>query len=612
MTVRDPGPVPPPPGRTADAAAAGTLAAAAEGPGGDEDRTHATGTHDVPPTSGDAPTGDAATSAPGPGSGPTSGDAPTGDGTTSAPGPGSGPTSGDPEDENATAAPRGLHWWRRLPLWGRLVAISTVLLLVGLVLAGVTGTALLKRTLVGQVDDKLRTEGLAQVNNASSPPPWAGSGLPTDYLGVYVKDGEFGTLFAPRASALRERGLPDLPALTVRQAHAREGRPFTVSSDGGSQWRAVAYPGTETATGEPVAIIIALPLEDVSDTVRSMVGILAASGAVILVLGGLASWWAVRRSLRPLRQIEQTAAAFAAGDFSQRVPPEPTSTEVGRLGAALNGMLAQIEQAFAARTASEARMRRFVSDASHELRTPLAAIRGYAELYRMGALTSKDQVDDTFGRIEGSASRMGDLVEDLLSLARLDERRDTRHGPVDLTVVAADAVSDLHALDPTRTTRLVPLVEGGTTGPVVVDGDEARLRQVVANLVGNVVQHTPAGTPVEIAVGVAEREHDEPADGQPQPDGPQRTGVIEVRDHGPGIDPEHAARVFERFYRVDASRGRDSGGSGLGMAIVAAIVTAHDGHVSLAQTPGGGTTVRVEIPLTGGPQPQGAPPSPTG
>ncbi|WP_444663125.1 sensor histidine kinase [Cellulomonas sp. CW35] len=493
--------------------------------------------------------------------------------------------------------PSGRGPWSRTPLSGRLVAISTVLLLAGLVLAGVTATWLLQRTLVGQVDDKLRTEGLAQVSATSSTSPWEGSGTPTDYLGVYVKNGEFGTLFSPRASALHERGVPDLPALTVAQAQARAGKPFTVSSDTGSRWRAVAYPGTENATGEAVAIIVALPLEDVSQTVRAMVGVLAASGAVILLLGGLAGWWAVRRSLRPLREIEQTAAAFAAGDFSQRIPAAPTSTEVGRLGAALNGMLAQIEQAFAARTASEQRMRRFVSDASHELRTPLAAIRGYGELYRMGALTTKEQVDDTFGRIEGSATRMGTLVEDLLSLARLDERREARRDPVDLTVVAADAVSDLRALDPTRTTRIVPLTSGGTTGPVVVQGDEAHLRQVVANLVGNVVQHTPAGTPVEIGVGLAQR-----APGPDEPAGPAfPVGVIEVRDHGPGIDPEHAARVFERFYRVDASRGRDSGGSGLGMAIVAAIATAHDGHVDLTQTPGGGTTVRVDLPVVSPP-----------
>jgi two-component system OmpR family sensor kinase len=302
------------------------------------------------------------------------------------------------------------------------------------------------------------------------------------------------------------------------------------------------------------------------------------------------------------------------------VPEAPTSTEVGRLGAALNGMLSQIETAFDARTASEERMRRFVADASHELRTPLAAIRGYGELYRMGALTETEQVDDTMRRIEQSATRMGGLVEDLLALARLDAGRQDRSEPVDLAVLATDAAHDLRALDPTRAVQVGPLpgsasgldpeedgeedggeldgavVDGGegrdvhhVERPTVVHGDEARLRQVVANLIGNVVRHTPAGSPVEIGVG--------------------RRGdrvVLEVRDHGPGIAPEHAARVFERFYRVDPSRTRDGsgtgGGAGLGMAIVAAIVEAHGGEVALVTTEGGGATVRVTLP-TGGTAP---------
>ncbi|MCR6688199.1 HAMP domain-containing sensor histidine kinase [Cellulomonas sp.] len=473
------------------------------------------------------------------------------------------------------------RWWSGVPLVGRLVSISAVLLALGLLLTGITATTLLQRNLVQQVDDKLRTEGV-QLANASLNNNWDAQGPPTDYYGLLIKDGEPYTMFAPRADALADRGTPSLPSLTYRQAEARRGQQFTVSSDTGEHWRAVAYPVESTDW----VVLIALPLSDVSETVEQMVLVLALSGAVILLAALFVGRWAVRRSLRPLTHIEHTAAAFAAGDFSQRVPAAPASTEVGRLGEALNGMLAQIEQAFAVRTASEARMRRFVADASHELRTPLAAIRGYGELYRMGALTSKDQVDDTMRRIESSATRMGSLVEDLLSLARLDERRPLRHDAVDLTVVAADAVSDLRALDPTRTARIVPLVPGGPTGPVVVDGDEARLRQVVANLVGNVVQHTPPGTAVEIAVGLHGGRDARPV------------GVVEVRDHGPGIDPEHAARVFERFYRVDASRGRDSGGAGLGMAIVAAIVTAHAGHVALAQTPGGGTTVRVEVPVT--------------
>jgi two-component system OmpR family sensor kinase len=371
--------------------------------------------------------------------------------------------------------------------------------------------------------------------------------------------------------------------MTDAEVAAQAGTPFTVGSTvSGARWRMVVLPVADRLTGQVVgSVAIALPLAGAQDTVHDMIVVLVLSGVVILLVGLVAGGWAVRRSLRPLREIESTAEAIAAGDLSQRVPAAPPHTEVGRLAAALNAMLTQIEQAFAVRTASEARMRRFVADASHELRTPLAAVRGYGELYRMGALTTTEQVDDTMRRIEDSARRMGALVEDLLSLARLDEGRPLDRGPVDLTVLAADAVADLRALDPGRPSRVEPLVAGGRVGGCVVDGDEARLRQVLANLVGNVVQHTPAGTPVEVAVGVA--------DGR---------GVVEVRDHGPGIEPEHAARVFERFYRVDASRGRASGGgAGLGMAIVAAIVDAHAGAVAIAATPGGGTTVRVEVPL---------------
>lgn len=467
----------------------------------------------------------------------------------------------------------------RIPLRARLVVLITVLLGAGLVLAGVTSATLLERSLVAQIDDKLKTEGAALATQQVSA---LVSGLgtrsgPTDYYVRLVSDTGQTLTYWGWGTTLERLGTPDLPTLTVSQVNAMNANAFTVRSTlSGSHWRAVAYALPAAYGG---SVIIALPLAGTTDTTDTMVAVLLLSGLGILLLGALAAGWAVRRSLKPLVAIEQTAAAIAAGDLSRRVPTLPPSTEVGRLGDSLNGMLAQIEQAFAVRTASEARMRRFVADASHELRTPLATIRGYAELYRMGALDDRAKVDDTMRRIEGSATRMGGLVEDLLLLARLDEGRPAAREPVDLTVLAADAVSDLHALDPDRPARLVPLGPGLTGGPVVVTGDDGRLRQVVANLVGNVVRHTPAGTPVEIAVGTA--------------DG---IGVLEVRDHGPGIDPAHAARVFERFYRVDASRTRESGGAGLGMAIVAAIVGAHHGHVSLAETPGGGTTVRVAVP----------------
>jgi two-component system OmpR family sensor kinase len=246
-------------------------------------------------------------------------------------------------------------------------------------------------------------------------------------------------------------------------------------------------------------------------------------------------------------------------------------------------MLTRIEAAFRAREASEARTRRFAADASHELRTPLASIRGFAELYRQGAVPPSD-VPRTMGRIEDEATRMGHLVEDLLLLARLDEQRPARTDPVDLAVLAGDALVDARALAPDREVRLVGLQDGGGPVPAPVTGDEDRLRQVVANLVANAVRHTPAGTPVELAVGVTT-----------SPDGD--TCVLEVRDHGPGVPPEQSARVFERFYRTDASRQRASGGgAGLGLSIVAAVVAAHGGTAEVRPTPGGGATFAVRLP----------------
>lgn len=534
-----------------------------------------------------APAGD-----PGPGTRAPGGAAPVGD-APHAPA-GDAPAPGAASPPPAGAADRVRTGWSLLPLRTRLVGIITALLAAGLLIAGLTTATLLERYLVGQVDRRLATEAEYLAQQKVSSLLFGARGddetlLPTDYALVVTDMSGTSEPFG-RDVTYAEYGVPDLPEMTPDQARALEGEPFVVgSSRAGATWRVVAF-AVWQGERDIGTVSVGLPLGDVNRTVHRITLLLLTSGLGIVVLGALAGSWAVRRALRPLREIESTAASIAAGDLSRRVPPAPASTEVGRLGTALNGMLAQIESAFADRTASEARMRRFVADASHELRTPLAAIRGYGELYRMGALTEKDQVDDTFRRVEESATRMGGLVEDLLALARLDDGRPMRPGDVDLAVLAADALSDLHALDPSRPTALLA-PDGAALRSCVVAGDERMLRQVVSNLVGNVVQHTPAGTPVELSVGVLA---DRPGE-----------GLLEVRDHGPGIDPEHAARVFERFYRVDASRtrggtsgGGTGGGAGLGMAIVAAIVAAHRGEVSLAQTPGGGTTVRVLLPLS--------------
>jgi two-component system OmpR family sensor kinase len=302
----------------------------------------------------------------------------------------------------------------------------------------------------------------------------------------------------------------------------------------------------------------------------------------------------VRNSLRPLGEVERTAKAIAAGDLSQRVPEGDQRTEVGRLSTALNGMLTRIESAFRAQKESEEhargsaeRMRRFVADASHELRTPLTSIRGFAELYRQGAVRETAELDRMMRRVEDEASRMGLLVEDLLLLARLDQQRPLRAEPVDLLEVVSDAVHDARVLAPDRQ---VDLDVAGDEAPVVL-GDDARLRQVVTNLVSNAVTHTPAGTPVAVTLRTSRR---------PGPDGSPVGWVrVGVHDQGPGLSDEDKDRVFERFYRGDKSRTRAAGGSGLGLSIVAALVAAHHGVVSVESEPGRGSVFLVDLPLLG-------------
>ncbi|MFG2001807.1 sensor histidine kinase [Spirillospora sp. NPDC048911] len=295
----------------------------------------------------------------------------------------------------------------------------------------------------------------------------------------------------------------------------------------------------------------------------------------LLVLGGVAflAWRAIRRALRPLDEIAETAGAIGGGDLARRVDAPGPKTEVGRLGAALNAMLAQIESAFRERAASEDRLRRFVADASHELRTPVATVRGYAELFRRGAADRPEDLAKAMRRIESEAERMGRLVDEMLLLARLDQGRPLEREPVDLAVLAADAVADAGAVEPDRPLALE------ADGPVVVLGDAERLRQVLGNLLVNVRRHTPAGAPATVRA-VAEGDR----------------AFIEVADTGPGLTAEQCAKVFERFYRADEARSRDQGGAGLGLSIVAAVAEAHGGTATARSRPGGGAALRVTFP----------------
>jgi two-component system OmpR family sensor kinase len=349
------------------------------------------------------------------------------------------------------------------------------------------------------------------------------------------------------------------------------GKLLTVGSVGSSglQYRVFAKRDPED-TGITVA---AVPLREVDQTLSRLLlveGLVI--GGVLLALG-LSAYFVVRLGLRPLDRIEVTAGEIAAGALSRRVSPATPRTEVGRLGLALNAMLERLEQAFAERTASEERLRRFIADASHELRTPLASIRGYAELFRMGATEDTAGTELAMRRIEDESKRMGVLVEDLLTLARLDETPQVHRGPVDLAVLARDAVEDARATAPDRTISL------SAADTAVACGDPHQLRQVLANLLRNALVHTPPGTPIEVSVA----QDDEMV-------------TVSVRDHGPGLPGASRANLFDRFWRAEGGRERGKAGTGLGLAIVHGVVEAHRGQIRADDAPGGGALFVVRLP----------------
>jgi two-component system OmpR family sensor kinase len=362
--------------------------------------------------------------------------------------------------------------------------------------------------------------------------------------------------------------LPPTPALPAK---ITVGKILTVGSYGSSGLHYRVY--SKHDPEDSGITIVAVPLSDVDATLHRLLIVEALVIGGVLIALGLSAWFVVKAGLRPLDRIEVTADEIAAGELDRRVSPADPKTEVGRLGLALNAMLERLEQAFAARTQSEERLRQFLADASHELRTPLASIRGYAELFRMGAASGPKETESAMRRIEEESKRMGILVEDLLSLARLDEEPERDPVPLELAALAEDAVADARATAPDRAVSLE------ADGPAIVTGDPLQMRQVLANLLRNAILHTPPGTPIE--VGVAE-----------QPG----WVTLSVRDHGPGIPAEARKKLFERFYRKEAGRERGRGGSGLGLAIVDGVVEAHGGSVTITDTPGGGATFEVRLP----------------
>ena len=464
----------------------------------------------------------------------------------------------------------------------RLLLALVALVVAGLLAADLATYGALRAFLLERLDTQLQaaTNPVARMLTFGTPPGLLASGGsgPTALLspGTFVELRNAGGKVVNRATFSLDGSAapaPSLPAALPGSGATQTSAELFIAAaaDGSPSYRVLAAPLEGGGT-----VIIAIPLSDLDATLAQLAVIELAAGLAVLVLLGLATWWIVRRGLRPLERMGETAGLIAAGDLARRVSVDDPRSEVGQLGIALNAMLERLEAAFARQAATEERLRRFLADASHELRTPLTSIRGYAELFHRGADRRPADLTTAMRRIEEEAARMGVMVEDLLLLARLDEDRTLERAPVDLARVAADAVADARAADPSRPIALE------APRPIVVTGDDARLRQVAANLLGNALAHTPAGTAVVVRAVLR--------DGR---------GVLEVADEGPGLGQVEAARVFEPFFRADPSRSRTSGGAGLGLAIVAAIVAAHGGTVSLDTAPGAGATFRVAIPAAG-------------
>lgn len=460
----------------------------------------------------------------------------------------------------------------RLSLKARLLLGVIVLSAIGLGAADVATYASLRSFLVERTDEEL--EDLARA--AQFEVGQSCFGRPGERPPEGASSGDFFQIRGPGGAVLCTRQVAEIDASEAPSPPELPGElaipsSFTADSEDGEGRYRVHADATEFGQS-----IVATPLDDVDATLRRLLLIMLLVTVVVLAALAALGLWVVRLGLRPLDAIGSTAAAIAEGDLSRRVERAEPRTEVGRLGIALNAMLGQIESAFDAQRASERQLRRFVADASHELRTPLAAVRAYAELFTRGADRRPDDLARSMHGIERESERLSALVEDLLLLARLDEGRPLEREPVDLEGVVGEAVETAQTVEPERPIEL-------QAEPAEVVGDRARLRQIVDNLLANVRAHTPPGAPVSVRVG--------------QWDG---SAVVEVSDAGPGLDAEEVARVFERFYRADASRSRESGGVGLGLSIVAAVAKAHGGTVAAESQPGEGATFRITLPLAEG------------
>ena len=476
-------------------------------------------------------------------------------------------------------------------LRNRLVLGVVILSTVGFITSGVVAQKQLESFLIHQIDDQLvdvASGALPRVNLAGivddddleerrgrygrdddDAPPTPLNQVPTS-TSLTLLDGT-GAVVAGIGGDLNTVSVRDyIAGYSPEEVAEFEGEPFTIKAEG-ENFRVLALPLPSNLG----SVAIAQSLSDVDRTLSRLQWLFFLIGFVIVGLIALASRSVIKVGLKPLSDVEVTAAQIAAGDLSARLPEATSTTEVGRLTTSLNTMLARIEESFAIRKTSEDKLRRFVADASHELRTPLTAIRGFAELHRQGAVAGEEDTKQLLSRIEGESIRMGSLVEDLLLLARLDQAREMEHLPVDIAKVTRDAVASAQVAGPSH-----PITLSGDVDELYTLGDQHRIHQVVANLLANARTHTPEGT--AIAVSIAQSE-----------DGLR----IAVGDNGPGLSEEDQKRIFERFYRADSSRVRNDGeGSGLGLSIVDAVMKAHGGSVSVASEFGKGATFTLFFP----------------
>ena len=466
-----------------------------------------------------------------------------------------------------------------LSLRGRLLIGVVSLLVVGLLVADAATYVLFQNSLTDRIDGELTSRSTVDVaynvlRNNCRAEPGSAAGFPANTVTELLSD-DGSVQLACRVGGFASGGsnaTPVLPKSMPATSLDQPVRPMTVAGTGAVHRYRLTYWSENSFEGQ--VVVFAIPIDDAQATLAQLLQLELFISLAVVVGTALLAWLIIEIGLRPLRRMGAVAGEIAGGDLTRRVEPATPKSEIGRLGLALNVMLAQIERAFAERTASESRLRRFIADASHELRTPLTSIRGYSEMLRRGASESPEDSELARRRIEEESVRMSTLVDDMLLIARLDQGRPLELKPVDLQLIARDAAADARVVAPQREVT----VEAQRS--VVVSGDDTRLRQVVGNLVRNALVHTPPRSPIEIAVTTQ-----------------NGTAHLEVADHGPGLRAEDQERIFEPFYRADPSRSRDSGGAGLGLSIVSAVVAAHGGRVSVKETSGGGATFDVELPL---------------